>query len=293
MDRILVLHTGGTISMVAGPNGLEPASGVLERALARMQPETAQVSVLAFDPLIDSARMGPDHWNRILDHVAAFDGDGVIVTHGTDTMAFTGAALAQALAGIGIPVVLTGAMQPLGCGGDAEANLALALETALSARAGVWLAFAGRVLAADGLVKHDSHGADSFRGVAQAPLSGSLRHRRFANRNLAILSLSPRVPARAIAAALGALDGAVLRVFGAGTIPDDPALIAALTDAVAAGCRIRAVSQCETGGLEPGAYAAGAALWQTGVENGGTETPEAALVRLWLELSQTGSDQGG
>lgn len=290
MDRILVLHTGGTISMIPGPRGLEPASGLLERALARMVPETAEVTVSAFDPLIDSALMGPDHWNRILDHIAAFDGDGVIVTHGTDTMAFTGAALAQALAGITLPVVLTGAMQPLDCGGDAESNLALALETALSARAGVWLAFAGRVLAADGLVKHDSHGADSFRAVAQAPLSGPLRRRRFAERNLAILSLSPRVPARAFAAALGALDGAVLRVFGAGTMPDDPALIGTLKDAVAAGCRIRAVSQCEAGGLAPGAYAAGATLWQTGVENGGTETPEAALVRLWLALSEGAGD---
>ena len=48
------------------------------------------------------------------------------------------------------------------------------------------------------------------------------------------------------------------------------------------GKRLRAVSQCEAGGLEPGAYAAGAALWAAGVENGGSDTPEAALIRLWL-----------
>ena len=62
----------------------------------------------------------------------------------------------------------------------------------------------------------------------------------------------------------------------------DPAILSALRDAVAAGKRLRAVSQCEAGGLAPGAYAAGAGLWAAGVENGGRETPEAALIRLWL-----------
>jgi len=285
MDEVLVLHTGGTISMVPGPQGLAPAPGVLEAALARIAPQGVRVTVDAFDPLIDSARMGPDHWNSLIERIVAFGGRGVIVTHGTDTMPFTGAALSQALAGIGLPVVLTGAMKPLNAGGDAEGNLALALETALTGRAGTWLAFAGRVLPAAGLVKHDSHAADSFRSVPQAATDGPFAPRRFADRRLAILSLSPRVHAPAIAAALGELDGAVLRVFGAGTTVDDPDLLAALTGAVARGCRIRAVSQCETGGLEPGAYAAGAALWRTGVENGGAETAEAALIRLWLELS--------
>ena len=65
----------------------------------------------------------------------------------------------------------------------------------------------------------------------------------------------------------------------------DPVLIATLRDAIARGCRIRAVSQCENGGLEPAAYAAGAALWSAGVENGGAETAELALARLWLSLS--------
>jgi L-asparaginase len=46
-----------------------------------------------------------------------------------------------------------------------------------------------------------------------------------------------------------------------------------------------AVSQCAAGGLEPGAYAAGAPLWTAGVENGGQMSAEQALTRLWLRLS--------
>lgn len=88
-----------------------------------------------------------------------------------------------------------------------------------------------------------------------------------------------------LAAAINELDAAVIRVFGAGTAPADPAIYGALSDAVQEGKTLRAVSACETGGLTPGAYAAGAALWEAGVQNGGGDTAEAAFVRLWLSLS--------
>lgn len=286
MAKILVLHTGGTIGMVPGPDGLVPAAGVVETALERIKRAGSEIKLRAFDPLVDSAEVGPAHWNRIIDDVAGFEGDGVIVTHGTDTMSFTGAALAQALAGVGVPVVLCGAMHPLNTGGDAEGNLALALDAALGGQAGVWLAFAGRLLPAAGLVKHHSQAADAFRSVPQPGDTGPFRPRRFKDRSLAILTLSPGIPAGAVAAMLAELDGAVLRVFGAGTIMSDPKLEAALAAAIARGCRIRAVSRCEAGGLIPGTYAAGAPLWRAGCENGGAETPEAALIRLWLDLSE-------
>ncbi|MCV2867007.1 asparaginase domain-containing protein [Defluviimonas sp. WL0002] len=286
MAKILVLHTGGTIGMVSGPDGLMPAAGIVEGALERIKRNGTEIEVRTFEPLVDSAEIGPRHWNIIIDAVAAFEGAGVIVTHGTDTMSFSGAALAQALAGIGVPIVLCGAMHPLNTGGDAEGNLALALDIALGGRPGVWLAFAGRVLPAGGLVKHHSQQADAFRSIQQSQPAVPFRPLRFQDRQLAILTLSPGLSAPAVAAMLAELDGAVLRVFGAGTIMSDPVLESVLRAAVARGCRIRAVSQCESGGLLPGSYAAGAALWRAGCENGGEETPEAALIRLWLDLSR-------
>ena len=281
---LLILHTGGTIGMQPGPDGLLPAPGLVEAAVARLTPAGLSVCVETFDPLVDSAEVGPRHWNRLVDGVLAHDG-GVIITHGTDTMSYTGAALAQALAGIDRPVVLCGAMHPLGTGGDAEGNLQLALETAQTGAAGVWLAFAGALLPAAGLVKQDSQEDDAFRSVDLPAPGGPLRPRRFAERRVAVLTITPGLPVPALRAALAELDGAVLRVFGTGTVMSDPALADTLAEAVARGCRLRAVSQCENGGLVPGTYAAGAALWRAGVENGGAETPEAALARLWLDLS--------
>jgi len=286
MKEILVLHTGGTIGMAPGPDGLAPAIGVVEQTLEQLAPDGVRLSIYTFDPLVDSAEMGPAHWNRMIDLIADFRGAGVIVTHGTDTMAFTGAALSQALGRLPLPVVLCGAMHPLHTGGDAEANLALALDAAITSPSGVWLAFAGRLLPAAGLVKHDSRSCDAFRSVPQVPDSDTSRPRRFAPLRLAILTLSPGIQPHVIGAALEELDGAVLRVFGAGTVTSSPMLEEVLAAAVSRGCRIRAVSQCETGGLVPGTYAAGAALWRAGIENGGMETPEVALTRLWIELSE-------
>lgn len=271
-----LIHTGGTIGMVPSPQGLVPAKGVVEAAVGE------RAWVTALDPLVDSAAIGAADWNRLLDLIETAD-DPVIVTHGTDTLAYTGAALSQALAGRDAPVILCGAMAPLGTGGDAEANLDLALSA--QPGPGVWLAFAGRLMPAAGLVKHDSHGVDSFRAVPQAPLSLPPA-RRFGPARIGILTLTPGIPAAMVEAALSELDGCVLRVFGAGTAPPDPALYGALSDAQRRGCALRAVSACEAGGLAPGSYAAGASLWQSGVQNGGLETAEAAFVRLWLHHSK-------
>lgn len=273
----LLIHTGGTIGMVPSDDGLAPGAGVVEAAVGD------RARIHAFDPLLDSAAIARADWNRLLDLIEAEAGP-VVITHGTDTMAYTGAALSQALDGWPHPVILTGAMQPLGAGGDAEANLELALTAA--PEAGVWLAFAGRLLPAGILVKRDSHAADAFQTVGEAPAPGRFRSRRFADRALGILTFSPGMTGPMIAGALATLDGAVLRVFGAGTIPPAPSLAQTLAEAVGQGRRLRAVSACETGGLAVGAYAAGAALWAAGVENGERETAEAALIRLWLALSE-------
>ncbi|MBN9000051.1 MAG: asparaginase, partial [Rhizobiales bacterium] len=98
--ELLVIVTGGTIGMTPGPLGLEPLDGRVEGAIGQLRPASASIRVVRFDPLIDSAHIEYAHWNAIIDQVVSWQGAGVVVTHGTDTMAFTGAALAFALAGL-------------------------------------------------------------------------------------------------------------------------------------------------------------------------------------------------
>jgi L-asparaginase len=281
-QTLILLHTGGTIGMAPTDSGLAPISGLVEKSIQAALPEGVSLITEAFNPLIDSADITPDDWNHLLDRIAAHAPHPIIITHGTDTMAFTGAALSQALAGTDHRVILCGSMVPLNMGGDAEANLERALAAALDPNSsGVNLAFAGQILRADGLVKRDSHSHNAFRATPQiAP--NPPKHRRFPRKRLAVLTLSPGIPAEFLTGALQSLDGAVLRVYGAGTAMSDPKILAAVTAAVQSGKRLRAVSQCETGGISQGSYAAGARLWAAGVENGGTQTAEAALIHLWL-----------
>ncbi|MDQ0420592.1 L-asparaginase [Peteryoungia aggregata LMG 23059] len=279
--KLLLIHTGGTIGMAETPEGLAPRKGLVEEAITKRLPQGTELITDVFNPLLDSADVGPAHWNRMLETIRSHPDATVIITHGTDTMAFTGAALSQALAGEVRRVILCGSMLPLGQEGDAEGNLDLAISAAMGTEPGVLLAFYGRLLAADGLIKHHSQEADSFRTQPQAT-PRTTKRRTFLDRKLAILTLSPGIPADAVEAILEKLDGAVLRIFGSGTAMNDTNLLKVLAEAVKSGKRLRAVSQCEAGGLSPGVYAAGASLWSTGIENGGTETPEAALIHLWL-----------
>lgn len=289
MTNLTLIETGGTICMEAGPMGLQPVPDLVGAAIHALRPGLRLLSQ-ALQPLVDSADVGPLVWNSLLDRIEAAPGP-VLITHGTDTMAFTGAALDAALAGQGRVVILCGSMRPLGvAGSDAPGNLALALTAAETAKPGVWLAFAGHLMPAGAITKIHSEAEFAFQptGDLHAPPK-PLARRYDANFALGVVTVTPGLSSRAVEAALAGLDGAVLRVFGAGTLPKG--LADALAAATARGCQIVAISQCAAGGLSPGTYAAGAAIWAAGVENGAMLSIEQALTRLWLRLSATNQPQ--
>ena len=271
--------------MAAGPDGLHPALEKVRDAIVCLAPQL-DLHAQALLPLVDSADVGPALWNDLLHWIAATDGP-VLITHGTDTMAFTGAALDAALAGTGRSVVLCGSMQPLGTdGGDGEDNLTLAISAARDAAPGVVLAFDGRLWPAGQLTKIHATDDAAFQIAGDAMAAPIPPTRRFdVGLALGVVTISPGMHAKTLRASLAGLDGAVLRVFGAGTLPTGQGLAEELAEAVARGCTITAVSQTLAGGLAPGTYAAGAALWQAGVQNGGAMSVEQALTRLWLRLS--------
>lgn len=283
MQELTLIETGGTICMEAGPQGLQPAADVVQKAILGLKPGL-RLQMQALQPLVDSADVGPLVWNSLLDRIRKAPA-AVVVTHGTDTMAFTGAALDAALMGQGHCVVLCGSMQPLGAAdSDAPGNLALALQVAAENRPGVWLAFAGQILPAGAITKVHSEADSAFAVAGDLQPAAKARATHFdAERNLAVVTITPGLSARTLDTMLSGLDGAVLRIFGAGTLP--AGLESPLQAACARGCHIVAVSQCMAGGLAPGAYAAGAGIWTAGVENGGGLSPEQALTRLWLRLS--------
>ncbi len=283
--------------MAATAQGFAPRAGVLEDALQRLEAEGRlphPVTLHQLDRLIDSAEATPEDWNRLtrLLTEAQADFDAVVVTHGTDTLAFTAAALCLALRGLGKPVILTGSMLPLTVeGSDGWDNLADALAAATQAAPGVWVQFAGHLLHGGRLRKTHSGARDAFAAeqTGAAPLfpAPQLAGIEVGAHRVAILSLAPGACTEILGFAAESCDGLVLRCYGAGTAPDTPQMRAALSRAAARGVPVVAVSQCPEGGISLGTYAAGGVLRDTKVIDGRDMTPEMAYAKLHHALSMT------
>lgn len=173
--HICLLATGGTIACEEGADGLRPV--LTGEELLRAVPELARCGEIDVIELcsLDSSNLLPMHWQRMAQAIAARCGqyDGFVLTHGTDTMGYTAGALYYMLRGIGVPVALTGSMLPLTAAGtDARANLRGAFAVAASGRAGVYQAFAGRVISGNAVKKVDSTARDAFRSIGR-PQAGT------------------------------------------------------------------------------------------------------------------------
>ena len=294
---ILLIHTGGTIGMVATDAGFAPADGIVETCVAGLLQDgevSGKVDIHALTPLIDSANATPQDWNRILRTIAArYDRyDAFVVTHGTDTLAYTAPALSFALEGLDKPVVLTGSMLPLSVdGNDGRRNLRDALVAAHGAEPGVWVQFAGKLLHGCRVRKSHSRRFDAFAAEAsdRAPRHGTsgLRVATFAAPDVAVLAVAPGVSARIFDLAMRACDGVVLRCYGSGTAPENIGLSAALKTAADRRIPVIAVSQCPEGGMAIGTYAASAILRDGGAIDGRDMTVEAAYAKMQFALSCT------
>jgi L-asparaginase len=293
--RTLLLHTGGTIGMVPTPRGLSPELGVVERAVARVLGGSGQdgsVRIVRLQPLIDSANATPADWNRLSAEIVArtHEFDGVVITHGTDTLAFTSSALTMALEGLGKPVILTGSMIPLEQpGSDGDRNLADALQVATEAEPGVWIQFAGKLLRGPRARKIHSSAHDAFSAMLsdRPPRRDgkTLTRHEYGEAELAVVPVAPGCAMDVIDYAMACCDGVVLRCYGSGTVPDDPVLEGALAKAAARGIPVVAVSETLAGGTSLGTYEAGAVLVRHGVIDGRDMTLEAAYAKLALALT--------
>lgn len=286
----LLIHTGGTIGMVAGDNGFAPAEGVVEDVLAANAPGAVDLCLLS--PLIDSANATPADWDRIAATIAAryADHDAFIVTHGTDTLAYTAAALCFALEGLAKRVILTGSMLPLSVdGSDGGRNLLDALAAAQHAPAGVWVQFAGRLLHGARVRKSHSRAFDAFAAdpsdIAPRRRGDTLLRHATNDAKVAFLSVAPGVPTDLFQHAAETCDGLILRCYGSGTVPGTPGLAAALSTARTRAIPVLAVSQCPEGGMALGTYAAAAILRDHDVIDGRDMTVEAAYTKMHYTLA--------
>ena len=169
MKKILFIGTGGTISSKHSSMGLVP--GLDTEALITALPDIRQLC----DPYalslysIDSSEMTPEHWLGMARVVKEnYDGyDAFIICHGTDTMAYSGAALSYLIQNSLKPIILTGSQKPISFDiTDAKRNLRDALLCALHPdSAGVNIVFDGKIIAGSRAVKEKTYSFDAFVSV--------------------------------------------------------------------------------------------------------------------------------
>ena len=126
MKRILMLATGGTIASKESGEGLSPA--ITSEEILSYVPAVGELCRVKAIQLmnLDSTNVGPAHW---LEMAAAIrenydDYSGFVITHGTDTMAYTAAALSYLIQDSPKPIVITGSQKSIALNDtDARRNL--------------------------------------------------------------------------------------------------------------------------------------------------------------------------
>ena len=316
MKRVALLYTGGTLVMRAGPSGVLVPDEVAHDLVAEL-PVLARIAEIEAEVIanLDSGDMQPRDWVTVARAVHAELArpsiDGVIVVHGTDTMAYTASAVALMLGPVPKPVVFTGAQRPLAePRTDARANVVDACLLATLPVPEVGIAFASKLHRAVRATKRDAWALDAFDspnapclvdlGLGEAigahvrapgvlaPLDVRLDERVLAVR--VFPGLDPAALERALSA--GAR-GLVLEAYGTGNLPHlAGSLIPVLEEAARREVPVLIVSQCLRGTVDLPRYAGGAAAAQAGAISGRDMTVEAAIAKMMIALGRQQSFAG-
>lgn len=304
--RIFVIYTGGTLGMQPTPRGYQPVAGWLEQQL-RQLPELQAGDMPEFvlheyAPLLDSSDMQPADWQTIAADIHAHydDYDGFVVLHGTDTLAYTAAALQCLLPGCSKPIIVTGAQIPLAeAGSDAGRNIRNAFCAAAAAPlAPVAVLFDRQLLRADYASKTDADALAAFSSPNAAPLlqwhgdelqlpvapAGRVTRpqlQQVMERQIAVVPLYPGLNLEWLAQWLHQpWDAVILQTFGSGNAPQQPLLLQALRQAAERGVWLINRSQCAAGTVRMDGYAGGHALAACGVMAAGRQSLEYLIARL-------------
>lgn len=301
MQKILLIHTGGTIGM-EGSEHLEP--GHYASTLVEQLPEYMGIARIDSAILcnLDSSDIGPKQWSELARMIADNRSryDGFIVVHGTDTMPYTASALAFALEGLDKPVVLTGAQRPLGAlRNDARRNLADSIEVATLDIPEVAICFDGLLLRGCRSCKVNTRAYHAFDSPGCEPLAklgvditlakhirrptAPFRCRPDFNANVMVIHITPGIQLQTLKCLLSdeaALNGIVLIPFGVGTVPCLESRIADfVSQATAKGIDVL-VANAAVGKIDMPLYENSQVLLDAGAISGGEMRLEAALVKL-------------
>lgn len=308
--KILIITTGGTLASSHSEEGLVPQLDS-KYIFSRLEGMAKDYHIETLDLFsLDSSNVQPEEWQILAD--AVYDNldhyDGIIIIHGTDTMAYTASALSYMLLNVSKPVVLTGSqlsiLNPIA---DAEENCRLAINMAVSNVPGIFIAFNRKVILGCRAAKVrtisfdafesinfpyvgvvNSNGLDLARYIINPPKEPLIYKRDLCTR-VFLLKLIPGMDPDIfqVLYQMG-YKGVYVEAFGIGGLPFYRRDMAkAIGDAIENGMTILVGSQCVYDGSNLSIYQTGQKIMKQGALQSYDMTTEAAVTKLMWTLGQT------
>ena len=240
MKKILLIGTGGTIACKRSDEGLKPV--ITSEEIASYVPDVNSFCDIDSVQImnIDSTNMQPKHWLKMAETIEEnYDKyDGFVICHGTDTMAYTAAALSYLIQNSSKPIVITGAQKPIDMENtDARINLTDSLRYASSDRSSnVNIVFDGKVIAGTRGKKVRTKSYNAFSSI-NFPYMATIQEQKILyyitdesenipvefshslDTNVALLKLIPATDASLLDYMAEHYDAVIIESFGVGGLP--------------------------------------------------------------------------
>ena len=306
--KILIISTGGTFNCIQTKEGLKPKFD--ESSLRENLKPVTQECELTFENLflIDSCNIIPNHWKLIADCINKHykSQDGIVIIHGTDTLAYTSAMLSHMLNGIPIPIIITGSqlsiVNPVA---DALENMRVAIYMAKNDYPGVFVVFNRKIMLGQCVSKTYSKSFNAFESincpnVAEVNAYGIHIDEKLIPKfdpffrvksnycdKVFLLKLTPGLNPDIIDYLIEKeYKGIVIESYGLGGLPNAEGndFVSKCKTAIEKGIKIIVLSQCTYDGVDLSIYETGIITKKMGIINMPLATKEYAYTRLMWEL---------
>ena len=310
MKNILMIGTGGTIASEMGQSGLAPELG--PEQLLHYVPAISEICKVECLNLfsLDSTNIGPRHWqmiaNALEDNYDRYD--GFVISHGTDTMAYTAAALSYMVQGAKKPIIVTGAQKPINYDStDSKLNLMDAFSCACSDElSGVSIVFSGRVIIGTRARKTCSKSFAAFSSINYPDLGTLHDHRLMTyispefnyrptfchelDEKVGLIKMVPGTDVELLDFMLSKKDALIIECFGVGGLPsyNDDTLFEVVRHYTSQGKFIIMTTQVQNEGSDLSVYSVGHRLKSNPfVLEAYDMTSEAAYAKMMWILGQS------
>ncbi|MDZ7757058.1 asparaginase [Rhodohalobacter sp.] len=310
MKKILLLQTGGTISMQLNSNGPELDPERWGDLLYKEIPELSQVADLEADKVFfeDSSDVNRSHWKMLAESIyRQYENyDGFVVLHGTDTMAYTASALSFALLNSAKPIIFTGSQVPMSkLRSDARRNLVNAVELATHTIPEIAICFNDHLFRGNRSSKmsigdFDAFSSPNYPHLAEIGIdinlsenilrpTGSFECNPVFDDSIFVLKLHPNLKSEYLDCLdLKNIKVVILEAFGSGNMPvkGDYNLLPFIENCRDQGVHVIVTSQAAYDAVKLDQYSSGRAAKKRGAISAGEMTMEATITKSMYLLGK-------